>query len=298
MIDLPMKTNIEKISLDILKQSKSLDIFPTPVDKIIQYTNLHFEKSIDLSKINKSFILKFTDKISAKYLEAMGLVRGILDRRDKVVYLDLSQRRSRQNFIKLHETGHEALYWQNNILEYLEDEGTLDLLTQEEFEAEANYFASITLFQQDRFENEIKYLELGIKTPMHLADKFGASIHATLRRYVECSMKRCALLVLEKISQKGEVPQCLKRDYFQSKKFTKSFGEIDLPDKFGYTWAFTQDYYNRKRFHENGLITLMTKNGNVLFKYHFFDSTYNAFVFLFPQGDISKTRTKIFLSNS
>jgi Zn-dependent peptidase ImmA (M78 family) len=298
MFDLPSKSDIEKISLDLLKQSKSLDVFPTPVDSIVKYANLHFESGIDLSVLDQSFISKLSDKVSQKYLEAIGLVRGFIDRREKIIYLDLSQQVTRQNFVKLHEVGHDALYWQKDILDHLDNDATLNPYTKEEFEAEANYFASSTIFQQDRFENEMKKLELGIKAPMHLAKYFGASNHASLRKYVECSKKRCGLIVLEKISQKGDFPQCSKKDFFQSLSFNESFGTIELPEKFGYTWQFAQDYYNCKRYHENGMICLITENGEVEFQYHFFNNTFNAFVFLFPKGEINKTRTKIVISNN
>lgn len=296
MIDLPSKNDIEKISFDLLKQSKSIDIFPTPVDNIVQYANLYIEKKIDLSRINQSFLSKLTETAATKFIEAFEQVRGFIDRREKVIYLDLSQNQQRQNFIKLHEVGHDTLFWQKKILEHLDDDHTLDPATQEEFEAEANYFASVTLFQHDRFEREIKSLELSIKTPMYLAKKFGASVHASLRRYVECSKKRCALLVLENISQKGEFPQCKKRDFFQSSKFTDSFGEIYIPCIFGYKWPFTQDYYHRKKYHENGFVNLSTENGDVEFKYHFFNNSFNAFIFLFPLGEVNKTRTKIVMT--
>jgi Zn-dependent peptidase ImmA (M78 family) len=297
MIDLPSKSDIEKISFGLLKQSKALDVFPTPINQILEYSNLHLDRSIDLAKIDHSFISRFSEKISHKFIEAFELVRGVLDRHEKVIYLDLSQSIGRQNFIKLHEVGHDVLNWQREIYEHLDNDISLDQYVEEEFEAEANYFASVTLFQHDRFEHEVKKLELSIKSPMHLSKIFGSSVHASLRKYVEVSSKRCALLVLEKISSKGEFPICFKKDFFPSNLFTKTFGEINFPDQFGYTWCFVQDYYGGKRYHENGLILLETQNGQEHFKYHFFNNTYNAFVFLFPKRETNKTRTKFIITN-
>lgn len=297
MFDLPSKSDIEKISLDILKQSKALDTFPTPVDRIINYANLHLKSDFDLSKVDQSFVSKFSDNVASKFLEAIGLVRGFIDRKEKTIYLDLSQTLSRQNFVKLHEVGHDVFPWQREILEHLDDDSTLDPLTNEEFEAEANYFASLTLFQQDRFENEMKKLELGIKAPMYLAKHFGGSNHAALRKYVECSKKRCALLVLEKISMYNGFKFCKKRDFFSSNKFQETFGNIEFPVEFDSSWQFAVDYFFKKRYHEKGSISLITENGVADFKYHFFNNTYNAFVFLFPLGESNKTRTKIIISN-
>ncbi len=298
MFDLPSKSDIEKISLDILKQSKALDVFPTPVDKIINYANLHLKGDIDLSKVDHSFLSKFSDAVASKFLEAMGLVRGIIDRKEKTIYLDLSQNLSRQNFVKLHEVGHDVFPWQRGTFEHIDDDNTLNPYTNEEFEAEASYFASLTLFQQDRFENEMKKLELGMKAPMYLAKHFGASNHAALRRYVECSKNRCALLVLEKISMYNGSAFCKKRDFFSSNKFQETFGTIEFPVEFDSTWQFAQDYFFKKRYHEKGSISLITENGESDFKYHFFNNTFNAFIFLFPLGETNKTRTKIIISKS
>jgi hypothetical protein len=296
MFDLPSKSDIEKISLSLLKQSKSLDVFPTAVDQIIKYGNLVVANNVDLSKIDRSFLNRLSDSMANKFKEAMGLVRGILDRRDKIIYLDLSQPTSRKNFVKLHEQGHDILPWQRKIFEYVEDDQTLDPETLEEFEAEANYFASTTLFQVDRFEHDMEKLELGIKSAMHLAKKFGSSNHAAIRKYVECSKNRCGLIVLENCSKKGESPRCGLRNLFTSQKFHETFGTIQLPQTFGFTWEFAQDYYFGKKYHERGLVTLTTDDGDADFTYHFFNNTHNAFVFIFPHGEVKKSKSKIIVS--
>jgi hypothetical protein len=295
MFDLPSKGNIDKISLELLKHGKALDVFPTPVNKIVEYANLSVDRGIDLSVIHQSFLSKLSEELQHKFKETIGLVRGFVDRRDKKIYLDLTQQASRQNFVKLHETGHDVLTWQREILDHLDDDQTLSHHVQKEFETEANYFASATLFQHDRFDHEMKKLELGLKAPMALARKFGGSNHAAIRRYVEHSKKRCALLVLENVTGTGEKPFCSKRDFFASGLFQKTFGNIELPSTFGYTWTFTKDYYHNRKYHEKGEITLSTENGNADFVYHFFCNSYNAFVFLFPVGESNKTRTKIIL---
>ncbi len=292
MIELASKADIEQISLDLLKQSKAIDVFPTPVDDIIQYSNLNVSNEINLSKVDDGFFTKTSATIS----KLMQKVRGYLDRREKIIYLDLSQSPGRKNFIKLHETGHEYLPWQKQILEFLDDDETLDPLTNEEFEAEANYFASITLFQHDRFKNQISSLPLSIESVKHLSKTFGASMHATFRTYVERSKKRCALLVLQNVSPKGCQALCEVRNYFQSTSFSKKFGDLTWESPLGYKWPFVQDYYFRKRFKKNGEISLLTTDGNVDFTYHFFNNTYNAFVFLFPKGEKIRSHTKFIIT--
>ena len=189
--------------------------------------------------------------------------------------------------------------WQKNIHEILDDDDhSLQSDTHEEFEAEANFFASATLFQQDRFEIELNKLSLEIESSMQLAKFFGASIHATLRRYVENSKNRCALIVLENVSERGTQVKCGLKDKFQSEKFSKTFGELSIPLELGYTWAFVQDYYFKKKFKKDGLIALLTKNGHINFSYHFFNNGYNAFVFLFPTGEKKSSKTKIIITEN
>lgn len=294
MVDLHTRKDIERLSMDILKQSKSLDIFPTPVDQIVQFSELVFEGSVDLSDADPSFM----ERLSSNFASIWNMVRGFLDRTERTIYIDLKQLPTRQNFVKLHEVGHYVLPWQKQIMQHLDNDSTLSHLTKEEFEVEANYFSSLTLFQHDRFNSEMDKLELSLKAGMALGKLFGGSTHAALRRLVEQTKKRCALIVLERFTDVPKnKPQCGKKDLFQSKNFTADFGELDIPDEFGYKWNFARDYMFKKKFHEDGQITLDTAEGKVDFSYHFFDNNYNGFVFIFPVGEMQKTRTKILLQN-
>jgi Zn-dependent peptidase ImmA (M78 family) len=295
MEPLQSKKDIEKISIDILKASKSYGVFPTPIDNIMNYSELIVTGGIDIKSLEKKYkSFFFTDAIRT----GLTKIRGFLDRREKIIYLDTTQNISRQGFVKLHEAGHNVLFWQKEILEFLDDDDTLDPATKEEFEAEANYFASVTLFQHDIFLDEIKKYELGIPATLQLSKYFGASTHATLRRYVEQSPKRCALLVLQNVSSRDQQPSAHFRNAFHSQKFAKEFGEITWPEQFGFTWDFIQDYYFNKRVKTNGEISLDTPSGRKTFNYHFFNNTFNGFVFFFPKGENKKTRTKIILKET
>jgi Zn-dependent peptidase ImmA (M78 family) len=287
--------DIEKISYDILKNSRAWDVLPTPVDKIVDFTELVVNNSLDISTVHESYLHRASDAL----FKALSKVRGLLDREQKTIYLDLSQLPTKKNFVTLHEVGHDALPWQKMVHDVIEDDDdSLGSHVTEEFEAEANYFASVTLFQHDRFVSEINKLNLGMESAMHLSKLFGASVHATLRNYVESSSKRCALLVLEKISEKGSTPKCFKRNYFTSQKFTQEFGNIEFPNEFGYKWGFAKDYYFRKRGIVSGNISLTTENGVADFKYQFFNNSYNGFVFLYPIGEKQSSKTIIIVSES
>lgn len=289
MLDPSTQKDIEKISYDLLKQSKALDVFPTPVDKLLIFSDLVVNRNVNLASVEESFL----SKASVQFKSALNKVKGILDRRERTIYLDLSLPLSSQGFIKLHETGHDLLYWQKEIIEFLDDDLTLSPDVQEQFEVEANYFASITLFQQDRFNNSSRKYPLDINSTIKLAKEFGASIHATMRRYVETSDLKCSLLVLKNMSNFGISPNCEIRDYFCSFSFNKEFGEIDWPEKLGYKWPFVKDYYFGKKLVQNGeVLIIITKQGKIDFQYQFFNNTFNGFVLIFPIGEKNKSKIK------
>ncbi len=293
-MELQSKKDIENISTEILKSSKALDVFPTPIDKILQYSELIVvDGGIDLKSLEKKHKSHF---FSETFKSGWAKIRGFLDRSENLIYVDLDQKVSRQGFVKLHETGHSVLPWQKQILQFLDDDETLDPETNEEFEAEANYFASITLFQNDRFVAEAKKFELGIPAAIKLSQHFGASSHATMRRYVETSKKRCALLVLQGLSLNGQVVNGNFRNCFYSKPFLKDFDIVSWPDKFGYKWSFMQDHAFKRKWKMNGEITLNTANGLQDFHYQFFNNTFNGFVFLFPKGENKKTKTELIIT--
>jgi hypothetical protein len=294
MNHLPSLKDIDQISLDILKGSKSWGILPTPVDRIVDFSELIVNKTVDISSVHEGYL----KRAPAALFKALAKVRGLFDRTKQTIYLDLSQLPTRQNFVKLHETGHGVLPWQKKIHEILEDDDdSLGTHTTEEFEMEANYFASVTLFQHDRFNDEIKKLNLGIDSAMHLAKLFGASIHATLRNYVENSSKRCALLVLEKSSVSGEKNAFPRKNFIVSFRFSKTFGNIVFPEVFNLNWEFAKDFYYRKRGIISGEVSLITENGDEIFKYQFFNNTYNGFVLLYPDGQKQSSKTKIIITD-
>ena len=286
MIDNYTKQQIEQIAYELLKSSKALDKFPTPVDDIVAHADLLVEMGVDLSTMDTSFFKKFSSDIS----KILSKVRGILDRREKTIYLDLSQPVTRKNFVKLHEAGHHLLPWQKEIFDCLDNDQTLSNSVQEQFEVEANYFASVVLFQHDRFRDQMRKLDLSIGATLSLAKTFGASNHATMRKFVETSTKRCALLVLEKHEFAGKMPLYKTRDYFQSEKFSATFGEIAWPEKLGYKWEFVKDYYHGRRMKTDGVIKLETGAGIHQFEYHFFNTTYNGFVLFFPKSENKKSK--------
>lgn len=283
--------DIEDIAFDLLKQSKSLGIFPTPVDEIIKFSELLYKESRYLDQIQKNYKTNSPNLLK----EALKKLNGLLDRKEKTIYVNPYQLESRKKFIKLHEVGHNALPWQKDTYElFADDEISISTLALDEFELEASYFASATLFQLDSFDQELLKLPLEIGSAIALSKKFGASIHATLRRYVECSTKKCALLVLKNPCFINMT--CDIRNYFESQSFTREFGEIKWEESLTLEWSFVEDYFANKTLHKDGEFSLQIDgSGRQIFNYHYFNNTYNAFVFIMPKGERQNSRTKIFI---
>lgn len=286
--------DIEKIARNLLVEAKALGHFPTPVDRIIRCAELSIENGVDLSQVNAGFFLKsanFFGRISRKVL-------GIIDFRAKTIYLDESQQPKRKNFVKLHEVGHAVLPWQSELLGCKDDETTIVADVNELYEREASIFASDSLFQLDRFDEEAAKLELGIRSARTVGNKFGGSAQAALRRYVQRSPRRCSLLVLHRPAPGG--PFRVKvRNYFESLSFQKAFGGLTWPDHCGVEYPFVQDIQRKRRDHRDGQIGITTTTLDyVTLQYHFFDNGYNVFVFLFPPGEKNRSRVQVVSSTN
>lgn len=278
---------IENIVFDALSKSKSLGVFPTPVDSILKYADLRVSSGVDLSNIPSNFF----PKLSLFVKRRVAKIRGVLDRREKIVYLDLTQPESKKRFVKLHEVGHELCPWQGRLHDFLDDDETLDPDIKDQFEAEANFFASASLFQLDIFSDKMAELPLDIASAIQLSKIFGSSIHASLRRYVEKSKKRCALLVLNKdISGGYGFPKLSVRNYFQSKSFTEEWGEVDWGTEIDFDAPFVQDYLSNRKFYKSEL-SIDIDQESINCTYHYFYNGYNVFVLMYPKGESIKSKT-------
>ncbi len=285
--------DISKISENLLRGAKAWGVFPTPVEKIVTYAELCVADSIDLSAVEPGFLEKFgfIPKVLDKLL-------GMIDFRQRTIYIDQSMKASRQNFVKLHEVFHGVLPWQSDVLGRADDAKTLDPDVEQLFEREANFGASSALFQLDIFDDKAKKLPLSIKSAQHLAKEFGGSIHAALRRYVLNSPKRCCLLVFHPRSQWTSENQGL-RNCFLSKRFENEIGQIGLDAIAKPDTPFIRDIIFGKRWSDRGKAVLQVESGeSVSFDYHFFNSTYNSFVLLMPQGEKNKSRITLAYRNA
>ena len=212
------------VSDEIRKLLRAAEVgnrLPTPKADILQCTNLIETGALDL----RDYKLSRTQRVSELFYRAMGKLHGLLDRRAKLIYIDPELHESKKNFVTYHEVTHKVLPWQN--LQYTEDDDkSLSSECELQCECEANYGAAEILFQCDRFELEARDFELSTASAGFLAERFDASYHSSLRRFVERNHRPCALLVLKstKLLNPSGLTSFRISQVVQSSAFTLKFG--------------------------------------------------------------------------
>lgn len=267
------KQDIKKWSHDLLVSSRCIDTFPTPADKLAAFINLKVSPQ-DLSIVTPIYI----NRDSSILKKLLGQLRGLLVREARIIYLDRSCNLERQRFTLLHEVGHN-LPWQVAIASmHADDDFTLSPKTKEQFEAEASYFASETMFQGDKFAEMVKDEPLSIKTAIKVSPFFGASIHATLRRLVEFSPVRCALLVMkDPMSSKATL-----RDLFYSQSFLSDIGNIRFNEYLDcMRYSFVKSYVRCVKS-DHGKFLASVNESTIELRYEYFFNGYNGFVLIYP----------------
>ena len=214
-----------------LAKADALGCFPTPVAEIMAAAEV--EEAPD-DVLDLGFLTRMRKKAGATLKQALSKVIGLFDAKARLIFIDRSLHAKRKIFIRLHETAHAFLGWQRDLYAVVEDcERTLAPELAELFDREANVFASEVLFQLDGFIEEASSYKFGLNIPLELAEKYGASIHASIRQYVSQNPRACAVLILEppKVIPRNGFKADLRR-VVVSPCFTEKFGELNCPDCF------------------------------------------------------------------
>lgn len=140
----------------------------------------------------------------------------------EVAFVDFSQAAGRARFTEAHELGHRVIPWHRGA--YVDDEQSLFRDTEALLEKEANLAAAHLIFQGSPFFERAFDFPLSLRTPILLANEFGASLHATIRFYVEQHVEPLAVIVAGRYPRlDGTVPifQAL-----ESGAFRERFGPV------------------------------------------------------------------------
>lgn len=192
---------IEKRAGHLLDRASSWGIFPTPIDDLVAAAQLRVAPT---SMFEASRILAYlrgkTEEAAHRIKSALSKVLGLYDAHERVIHIDDTLLGSRQNFLKLHETGHHEIPSHRGAFRLFQDcEKTLAPEIADQFEREANNFARFVLFQGNAFARMAADCTFGIRAPIDLSKKFGASIYASAREYARTNTRPCLIYVLEPI---------------------------------------------------------------------------------------------------
>jgi IrrE N-terminal-like domain len=159
---------------------------------------------------------------------AISKVLGIYDGDERIIHIDDTVGDTKQNFLKLHETGHHEMPAHRKMFRLFQDcEKTLAPEIADLFEREANNFARYALFQGDTYAKQAADYALEIKTPMRLAKNFGASQYASAREYARTHHRACVVYILQPIElAEGKGAVATVRRIEASTPFIEQFGRL------------------------------------------------------------------------
>jgi hypothetical protein len=193
-LDDSRRERVRKEALKMLIKTGAIGRFPTPVEDVLSAAKLEVVPE-DLA--NLPFMDRMRNKAVGSLKRALSKLLGVIDIKGGLVFIDHTVKAAKQTFLKLHEVAHSFLIWQRDAYSVIEDcESTLESKTADLFDREANLFATEVLFQLDSFIQETADSPFGIKVPLGLTGKYGASAYAAIRQYVSKNHRACAVVVL------------------------------------------------------------------------------------------------------
>lgn len=190
---------VEERAQRLLDRADAWNRFPVPVNDILSAAEVIVapKSAFDSTAIGSYLKSKAADARS-RVKRAMSKVLGLYDAATAVIHVDSTVVPAKQTFLKLHETGHHDIPTHRRIFRFFQDcKKTLDPDIADQFEREANNFARFLLFKDRTFAENAADCELGIKTPMTLAKRFGASLYASVREYARTNQRACVVIVLD-----------------------------------------------------------------------------------------------------
>jgi len=276
---------VEERARRVLDRASAWNRFPTPVEDILEAARLQVAPS---SIFDPASILAYVKgrAIDAGRLikSAISKVFGIYDATEHLIHIDDTVAKSKQRFLKLHETGHHEIPAHRTIYRLFQDcEKTLAPEIADQFDREANNFARFALFQDGAYARMAADYKLGITTPITLAKKFGASVYASAREFARTNHRACVIYVLERIEYiDGYGAQAAIRRIEPSPSFEAQFGRpkdtvITLDHVLGPVLPL-----GRKMTRPRSLAITDLNGDSHECVAEAFDTTHNVFILLYP----------------
>lgn len=210
----------------LLRAADAYGRFPTPVDDIVGAASL---EQADDYVLDDSLIAKAPAYLRRLLTSAKQKIQGLVDRRERIVHIAPAiDHDGKRRFVILHETTHDILPHQQDLL-YADDHETLSPATTRLFEREANQGAAELLFQRDGFARDANDLEISVAAVWQLAERFGSSFHAAMRRYAETHSAAVAAIVLERTPHRTHPPTWRREETMATEAWTSRFGKPSWP---------------------------------------------------------------------
>ena len=169
---------------DALKASGALGVHPTPLEAVRAHAGLEVVESPGLRR----------EVLGAVWLE------------ERTLFVAGGQSAPRRRFTEAHELTHALCPWHEAVLR-LDTAAELFGPARHALEAEANAGAAMLIFQGAPFAAEAAALPTSLASVRALAERYGASLHATLRHYVHSHPRPVAMLTVGRFPLKdGSLP--------------------------------------------------------------------------------------------
>ena len=220
----------------LLRAADAYGRFPTPVDDLVRASQL---SEADDYVLDESLISKAPAYLRTLLRSARHKIRGLIDRRARVIHISPAiEHEGKRRFVKLHETTHQILPHQQDLL-YADDHETLSRSTSRLFEREANQGAAELLFQRDLFARDAADLQISVAAIWELAARYGSSFHAAARRYAETHPAAVAAIVLEPTPSQQDPPMWRREEVMATPAWVSRFGPPAWPRRVS---AFTYPF--------------------------------------------------------
>lgn len=268
----------------LLQTAGVKDVYPTPVDRIVEAAEL--VKSGDLALLEMPtdpFPHELWKKLKRSVSDLISIVKAGLFTKEKTIFINPKAHIASVPFATLHECVHSILPWQKDLYVFLDDERTLDSRTRFQFEREANLGGSYLLWQGDSYTKQAEDMPITTATPVNLAQLYGGSVHSSMRYYVETHREILVLMVIKCDSGSADGVRRYELQYaVTSQSFVGKFG------KRRFTVALSDNHTLLRRtgpldlFWE-GEVGLNLEGRQQPFAFFGYQTPYNIFILLTPK---------------
>lgn len=267
---------VSKYAKRALRAAGAVGKLPTPIDELLaaaKVGNLKIDEDV-----KENFSARLAGPATQAFKTMWQKIRGIADIRKRVTYVDENTSQPRILFAKGHELGHQVLPWHELNPGYFDDDKILMGNAEEIFDAEANFFSAEVIFQGDNFTPMVRDYTVGFDTIFHLAERHGASYHATAWRYIEEQDEAVALIPYWPCPNRFNPEIFHLGKIVASPKFQHKFSSIDIPQELtqGQPWIAAYD----SDLVQNDMISLDCDAGAFRFEWEAWWNSYTLFVIL------------------